>query len=78
MLIVLRKNFPGTTLFPDITKLSETDSEGTPKPVADVYGRLQDIPRGNLFIAGTSCKDFSMLKTTYRKASAAPAENVFL
>jgi site-specific DNA-cytosine methylase len=32
-----------------------------------VYGREQPIPLGNLFVAGTSCKDFSMLKTTRRK-----------
>ena len=32
-----------------------------------MYGRPQSIPDGNLFVAGTSCKDFSMLKTTYRK-----------
>ena len=55
------RNFPGVVLFPDITKL--TDSE----TVADVYGRAQKIPKGNLFIAGTSCKDFSMLKSTNRK-----------
>jgi hypothetical protein len=54
-------------IFPDITKLSATDEAGNPKPVVDVYGRLQTIPSGNLFVAGTSCKDFSMLKTTYRK-----------
>jgi site-specific DNA-cytosine methylase len=33
----------------------------------DVYGREQTIPRGNLFVAGTSCKDFSMLKSCHRK-----------
>ncbi|KAL3944975.1 MAG: hypothetical protein SGBAC_000951 [Bacillariaceae sp.] len=54
------RNFPGVPLFPDINKLIEPD-------VKDVYGRSQSIPDGNLFVAGTSCKDFSMLKTTYRK-----------
>jgi hypothetical protein len=58
----IARNFPGISLFPDITKLSATDSKGSPEKVVDVYGRLQDIPSGNLFIAGTSCKDFSMLK----------------
>jgi hypothetical protein len=65
--LTLCRNFPEVTLYPDITKLSETDSHGNPKPVVDVYGRLQNIPAGNLFVAGTSCKDFSMLKTTLRK-----------
>ena len=54
------RNFPGVTLFPDITKLTASQE------VLDVYGRPQTIPYGNLFIAGTSCKDFSMLKTSYR------------
>lgn len=55
------RNFPGGLLFPDITKLTGG------KTVTDVYGREQTIPEGNLFVAGTSCKDFSMLKTTHRK-----------
>lgn len=63
----IHRNFPEVDLFPDITKLSDTDSNGNPKAVVDVYGREQPIPLGNLFIAGTSCKDFSMLKTTLRK-----------
>lgn len=54
------RNFPGVPLFPDITKLTASEK------VLDVYGRPQSIPDGNLFVAGTSCKDFSMLKTTYR------------
>ena len=54
------RNFPGVPLFPDITKLTASDE------VLDVYGRPQLIPHGNLFVAGTSCKDFSMLKTSYR------------
>jgi hypothetical protein len=40
----------------DITRLSETDDEGKPKPVEDVYGRLHSIPPACLFVAGTSCK----------------------
>jgi hypothetical protein len=69
----IARNFPGVTLFPDICKLTATDDDndnaaassgsGT---VLDVYGRPQSIPTGNLFVAGTSCKDFSMLKATYR------------
>ena len=35
--------------------------------MVDVYGRPQSIPDGNMFVAGTSCKDFSMLKTSFRK-----------
>lgn len=57
----IARNFPGVTLFPDILKLSSSEE------VLDVYGRPQTIPYGNLFVAGTSCKDFSMLKTSYRK-----------
>lgn len=55
------RNFPGVLLFPDITKLTGGDT------VTDVYGREQSIPEGNLFVAGTSCKDFSMLKSSNRK-----------
>jgi site-specific DNA-cytosine methylase len=54
------RNFPGVPLFPDITKLTASDK------VLDVYGRPQEIPDGNLFIGGTSCKDFSMLKSSCR------------
>ena len=54
------RNFPGVPLFPDITKLTASEE------VLDVYGRPQSIPAGNLFVAGTSCKDFSMLKTRDR------------
>ena len=54
------RNFPGVPLFPDITKLTASEK------VLDVYGRPQTIPAGNLFVAGTSCKDFSMLKTRDR------------
>lgn len=63
------RNFPGVPLFPDITKLTggtERNERGN-ELVVDVYGRPQTIPDGNLFVAGTSCKDFSMLKTCYRK-----------
>jgi len=55
-LAYIGRNFPGVPLFPDLTKLSVTG------PVLDVYGRPQTIPFNNLFVAGTSCKDFSMLK----------------
>eukprot|EP00584_Thalassiosira_punctigera_P025640 CAMPEP_0172555300 /NCGR_PEP_ID=MMETSP1067-20121228/58342_1 /TAXON_ID=265564 ORGANISM="Thalassiosira punctigera, Strain Tpunct2005C2" /NCGR_SAMPLE_ID=MMETSP1067 /ASSEMBLY_ACC=CAM_ASM_000444 /LENGTH=2498 /DNA_ID=CAMNT_0013343815 /DNA_START=188 /DNA_END=7684 /DNA_ORIENTATION=+ len=55
------RNFPGVLLFPDITKLTQNET------VVDVYGREQTIPEGNMFVAGTSCKDFSMLKSCYRK-----------
>lgn len=55
------RNFPGVLLFPDITKLTASAK------VEDVYGRPQSLPDGNFFVAGTSCKDFSMLKTRDRK-----------
>jgi site-specific DNA-cytosine methylase len=54
------RNFPGVPLFPDITKLTASER------VLDVYGRPQAIPDGNCFVAGTSCKDFSMLKSSCR------------
>lgn len=57
----LGRNFPGVPLFPDITKLTGSEH------VVDVYGRPQIIPQGNVFVAGTSCKDFSMLKTRDRQ-----------
>ena len=63
----IARNFPGVPLFPDITKLSAIDEKGKCEKVVDVYGRPQYIPNGELFVAGTSCKDFSMLKTTRRK-----------
>jgi site-specific DNA-cytosine methylase len=63
----IARNFPGVPLFPDITKLSAIDEDGNGDKVVDVYGRPQYIPGGDLFVAGTSCKDFSMLKTTRRK-----------
>ena len=55
------RNFPGVTLFPDICKLTGSDL------VLDVYGKPEPVPDGNMFVAGTSCKDFSMLKTKHRK-----------
>ena len=63
----IARNFPGVPLFPDITKLSNLDDSGRAAKVVDVYGRPQPVPEGDLFVAGTSCKDFSMLKTTRRK-----------
>ena len=63
----IARNFPGVPLFPDITKLSAIDEKGKCEKVVDVYGRPQYIPNGEIFVAGTSCKDFSMLKTTRRK-----------
>jgi hypothetical protein len=46
-------------VFPDITKLCDE----TP---TDVYGAEKQIPAGDLFVAGTVCKDFSMRKTKHR------------
>eukprot|EP00934_Nitzschia_sp_Nitz4_P001526 Nitzschia sp. Nitz4//scaffold16_size188269//113894//121049//NITZ4_001800-RA/size188269-processed-gene-0.61-mRNA-1//1//CDS//3329538544//1526//frame0 len=57
----ISRNFPGVLLFPDITKLTESPE------VLDVYGRPQKLPEAHLFVAGTSCKDFSMLKTRDRQ-----------
>jgi site-specific DNA-cytosine methylase len=55
----LARNFD-STLYPDVVKLTETD---TP---LDVYGRPKKIPTMNGLIAGTSCKNFSMLVSTRR------------
>lgn len=57
----ISRNFPGVLLFPDITKLTAAPE------VLDVYGRPQQLPDADLFVAGTSCKDFSMLKTRDRQ-----------
>jgi site-specific DNA-cytosine methylase len=46
-------------LYPDISKLHED-------PPRDVYGQEQPIPEFNLFVAGTSCKNFSMLRSNKR------------
>jgi hypothetical protein len=54
----LARNFD-SILYPDITKLTEE----TPR---DVYGQEQPIPPFNLFVAGTSCKNFSMLRSNKR------------
>jgi hypothetical protein len=54
----LERNFD-STLYPDITKLSDE----TPH---DVYGQEMPIPDFNCFIAGTSCKNFSMLRSKRR------------
>lgn len=55
----LARNF-SSILYPDITKLPLTD-----KP-RDVFGQPQTIPPFNMFVAGTSCKNFSMLRSRYR------------
>ena len=46
-------------MYPDIAKLSDDN-------VRDVYGREQPIPPFNMFVAGTSCKNFSMLRAKRR------------
>ena len=43
----------------DITKLIDN-------PPKDCYGRPVPLPSSNLFVAGTSCKNFSMLRATRR------------
>ena len=35
-------------------------------PPKDCYGRPVPLPPSNLFVAGTSCKNFSMLRSTKR------------
>jgi hypothetical protein len=54
----LARNFD-SVLYPDIVKLTDEEPR-------DVYGQVQNIPEFNLFVAGTSCKNFSMLRSTKR------------
>ena len=54
----LARNFD-SILYPDITKMTEDNPR-------DVYGQVQPVPEMNLFVAGTSCKNFSMLRTKWR------------
>jgi hypothetical protein len=54
----LARNFD-SILYPDITKLTDE----IPR---DVYGQEKPIPPFNLFVAGTSCKNFSMLRSNKR------------
>jgi len=55
----LARNF-SSILYPDITKLPLDDSP------RDVFGQPKPIPPFNMFVAGTSCKNFSMLRSRYR------------
>ena len=54
----IARNFD-SVLYPDIVKLCD-------KPPRDVYGQEQPLPAFNLFVAGTSCKNFSMLMSNKR------------
>mmetsp|Transcript_36589 Transcript_36589/g.88683 ORF Transcript_36589/g.88683 Transcript_36589/m.88683 type:complete len:2159 (+) Transcript_36589:2-6478(+) len=54
----LARNFD-SLLYPDICKLTD-------KVPRDAYGQPQPIPEYNLFVAGTSCKNFSMLRANKR------------
>jgi hypothetical protein len=61
----LARNFD-SILYPDIGKLtgvSSGDEEYVPR---DAYGQARPLPDCNLFVAGTSCKNFSMLRSKYR------------
>jgi len=55
----LARNFD-SILYPDIAKLTDK-----PGPV-DVYGQTKELPAFNMFVAGTSCKNFSMLRSNKR------------
>ena len=48
-----------SVLYPDIVKLCDD-------PPRDVYGQEQHLPDFNLFVAGTSCKNFSMMMSNNR------------
>ena len=55
----LARNFD-SELYPDIAKL-------TNDPPVDVYGKEVELPEFNMFVAGTSCKNFSMMIAKFRK-----------
>lgn len=55
----LARNFD-SELYPDITKLVDD-------PPVDVFGKKVPIPPFNMFVAGTSCKNFSMQISHARK-----------
>jgi site-specific DNA-cytosine methylase len=54
----LARNFD-SILYPDITKMADDNPQ-------DVFGQIQIVPKVNLFVAGTSCKNFSMLRAKSR------------
>jgi hypothetical protein len=54
----LARNFD-STLYPDIAKMTAAEPR-------DVYGQVQPIPDFNWFVAGTSCKNFSSLRSKWR------------
>jgi len=55
----LARNFD-SILYPDIVRLIDK-----PGPT-DVYGQIKVLPAFNMFVAGTSCKNFSMLRSKFR------------
>ena len=48
-----------SVLYPDIVKLCDD-------PPRDVYGQEKPLPGFNIFVAGTSCKNFSMMMSNKR------------
>jgi site-specific DNA-cytosine methylase len=48
-----------SVLYPDIVKLCDD-------PPRDVYGQEKPLPKFNIFVAGTSCKNFSMMMSNKR------------
>ncbi|CAB9508230.1 C-5 cytosine-specific DNA methylase [Seminavis robusta] len=56
----LARNFD-SKLYPDIARLCDN-----PAP-RDVFGQEQPLPKANMFVAGTSCKDFSTMRSKKRK-----------
>lgn len=56
---VLLDNSFDSTLYPDIVKLCDN-------PPRDVYGQEKPLPSFNIFVAGTSCKNFSMMMSNKR------------
>eukprot|EP00519_Triparma_laevis_P015236 CAMPEP_0182492916 /NCGR_PEP_ID=MMETSP1321-20130603/1957_1 /TAXON_ID=91990 /ORGANISM="Bolidomonas sp., Strain RCC1657" /LENGTH=558 /DNA_ID=CAMNT_0024695551 /DNA_START=172 /DNA_END=1848 /DNA_ORIENTATION=- len=57
----LQNNFD-STIYPDIGKLTDQEG-GSPR---DIFGIQQPIPDGNFFVAGTVCKNFSMMRGSMR------------
>jgi site-specific DNA-cytosine methylase len=58
----LARNFEGVKLFADVADLANESREA---PTA--FGGKAKVPDGDLFVAGTVCKDFSGLRTSNKK-----------
>ena len=54
-------------IYPDIAKLTTTIDENDKQiDPRDIFGIETKLPEGNFFVAGTVCKNFSMMRGSYR------------